>query len=352
MVNLSLRRSFIYWTRDFTNFKPPKGHVLLELDEEEMLTIGDTNLVLGYFEDNRNNTHWFGRVVAKNDVPLELGDKVWFSFLSGRGANKFIVGSSIFICLKYEYIVLRNNEGIEMLNDHYLSLPLPPKKHSFLEMEEHDYFYTEIAHAPKGGKYKAGDVVHYWMNQVIELEGQRKLLGKNYRLIREHGILAKMEDEEVPVEGMAVVKLDEPPTEKSGIILLKPKKRKGFVEGTVLTSTCDIEEGSRVLVNEGKGYAYGENRLYRKDDMIVIEDKVLISKGWVATEIYPSTEIVGNILVDKNTYHKREWLAKAKVLQSTCDIPVGADIYVRESRGHQSGGYILFRDIHVEAISE
>ena len=68
-VDLSLTNTY-RWDVDVSTLRPAKGSMIVECDDEEMLKIGDTGLILGFYEDNRNNAHWFGRVTAKaDDVP-------------------------------------------------------------------------------------------------------------------------------------------------------------------------------------------------------------------------------------------------------------------------------------------
>ena len=265
-VDLTLTNTY-RWDVDVSLLKPMKGHLIIECDDEEMLKIGDTGLILGFYEDNRNNAHWFGKVVTVGeDVPLDIGAQVWFSYLSARGMDRIISFNRMYLFMKYEYIVLRNNKEIEMLNGNILSIDLPPKKHPTLEYFEADTYYTEIKHTPKDSAYKEGDIVHYWLEQVYELEGQRKLLKENYRVLKEENIITILKHEEEPREGMVLVELYKEELElASGIKLTAPVKKAKLVKGKVLKSTCSISKGSDIYIRAGRGYKVGDNWLFNEE---------------------------------------------------------------------------------------
>jgi hypothetical protein len=265
MAELSLTSTYL-WDTDISVLRPQKGFMIVEVDDEEMLKIGDTGLILGYYEDNRNNAHWFGKVVSKgDDVPLELGDQVWFSYMSAKAMDRIIAHHRMYIFMEYcDLILVKRGDDIEMLNDNILAVALPPKKHSFLEYYEEDTYYTEIRQVPKGSRYNPLDKVHYWLEQVYELEGQRKLLKENYRVLREENIITILKDgSEEPVYGMVMVELYPLPT-AVGNIVISPIKRK-IQRGKVIRSTCEIAEGVDVFVRTSRGYKVGNYTLFRME---------------------------------------------------------------------------------------
>ena len=90
-----------------SSLKPMPNKVIVYVDEDEMLRIGNTNLVMGYWDKNRNNSHWFGDVVAKHrNVPLDIGDRVWYSFFSANGCDRIISFGKLYIILDYSYIII------------------------------------------------------------------------------------------------------------------------------------------------------------------------------------------------------------------------------------------------------
>lgn len=266
-VDLSLTSTY-RWDVDVSSLTPLKGSIIIECDEEEMLKIGDSGLILGFYEDNRNNAHWFGNVVAVgDDVPLNVNDRILFSYLSAKGMDRIISYNKMYLFLWYRDVILRYNGEIEMLNGNILSVALPPKKHPTLEFYETDTYYTEVRHVPKDSAYQKGDIVHYWLEQVYELEGQRKLLKENYRVLKEENIITILKKEmEEPREGMVLVELYKENLElSSGIKLTAPVRKAKLVKGKVLKSTCSISKGSDIFIRAGRGYKVGDNWLFNEE---------------------------------------------------------------------------------------
>ena len=154
-----------------------------------------------------------------------------------------------------------------MLNGNILSVDIPPKIHPSFGHVEIDTYYTEVRHVPKESAYKRGDVVHYWLEQVYELEGQRKLLKENYRVLKEENIITLLKQEvEQPVEGMLLVELYKENLELArGIKLTAPVRKAKLVKARVLRSTCSISEGSDLYVRASKGYKVGDNWLFKEE---------------------------------------------------------------------------------------
>jgi hypothetical protein len=263
-VDLTMTSEYL-WDTDISTFRPRAGFLIVACDEEEMLRIGNTNLMVGFFEDNRNNAHWFGDVISLGEgVPLQLGERVWFSYMTAKGMDRIRHGSMVYIFMEFCDIILVERDGIKMLNGNILSVPLPPKKHDFLELYETDEYYTEIRHVPSESAFIPGDRVHYWLNHVYELEGQRKLLKENYRVLREENIITKLvEGNERIIDHCVLVDINIP-LEHNGIVLVKPIKRK-IVHGKVIESTCEIAVGTEVFVKSGRGYKVGSYQLFRME---------------------------------------------------------------------------------------
>ena len=246
--------------------KPLAGELIVCCDEEEMMKIGNTDLVLGYYDDNRNNAPWFGDVEAVGEgVPLERGEMVLFSYLSAKGSDKITSNGKLYIFIKFEYLLLVKRDGIEMLNGNILSLPAPQRKHKgIVQYEWSDDYYTVVAHVPKGSKFKQGDYVHYWMDKVYELEGQRKMLGKPYRVIKEENIISKLVDgKEHPAPGMIMVELILPKEKSKGGIILPASTLKPISKAKVVSSSCEIATGTCVYVQRGRGYEAGEYFIFK-----------------------------------------------------------------------------------------
>jgi co-chaperonin GroES (HSP10) len=244
---------------DVSTIKPLRGKIIVRTDDEEMLRIGKTNLVMGYFDDNRNNAHWFGDVVAKHpDVPLELGDRVLFSFLSAKGCDRILSKGVLYLILKYDYVLLYLRDGIHMTNGITLALPADPVKNEIIEYEVNDTHMAILAHVPKDSQYVIGQKVYYLLNQVFELEGQQKTLGANYRVLREDNILGvvrgKLSLEEFNLSsGLCLVKEDEQPEMIGKIIVPSTAKKRVSNIGTIVRSTCYLEENTRIVFRKVKG---------------------------------------------------------------------------------------------------
>lgn len=351
-VDLSLTNTY-RWDVDVSTLRPVSGSMIVECDDEEMLKIGDTGLILGFYEDNRNNAHWFGKVTAKaDDVPLDIGDQVWFSYLSAKGMDRIISHNRMYLFLKYRDVILRNNGSIEMLNGNILSVDLPPKKHPTLEYYETDTYYTEVRHTPKDSAYKKGDVVHYWLEQVYELEGQRKLLKDNYRVLKEENIISYLDNEQERINrGMVLVKLyDEQLELESGIKLVNPIHKRSLRKGVVVESSCDIKEGMEVLVKESRGYTLNDMLLFNERDVILLSEDRLHTKGYfmVKLQIDP-VETKSNLLLNVVKPTNKDAIVKAKVLDNSTEHACEY-IYVKESLGTRYGEYLIVKDKYVEAV--
>ena len=351
-VDLTLTNTY-RWDVDVSTLRPMKGHLLIECDDEEMLKIGDTGLILGFYEDNRNNAHWFGKVTAKaDDVPLDIGDQVWFSYLSAKGMDRIISHNRMYLFLKYRDVILRNNGSIEMLNGNILSVDLPPKKHPTLEYYETDTYYTEVRHTPKDSAYKKGDVVHYWLEQVYELEGQRKLLKENYRVLKEENIISYLENEQERINrGMVLVKLyDEQLELESGIKLVNPIHKRSLRKGVVVESSCDIHEGMEVLVKESRGYTLNDMLLFNERDVILLSEDSLLTKGYFMVKLQTEPiETKSNLLLNVVKPTNRDAIVEAKVLDNSTEHDCEY-IYVKESLGTRYGEYLIVKDKYVEAV--
>lgn len=351
-VDLSLTNTY-RWDVDVSTLRPVSGSMIVECDDEEMLKIGDTGLILGFYEDNRNNAHWFGRVTAKaDDVPLDIGDQVWFSYLSAKGMDRIISHNRMYLFLKYRDVILRNNGSIEMLNGNILSVDLPPKKHPTLEYYETDTYYTEVRHAPKDSAYKKGDVVHYWLEQVYELEGQRKLLKENYRVLKEENIISYLDNEQERINrGMVLVKLyDEQLELESGIKLVNPIHKRSLRKGVVVESSCDIKEGMEVLVKESRGYTLNDMLLFNERDVILLSEDRLHTKGYFMVKLQTEPiETKSNLLLNVVKPTNKDAIVKAMVLDNSTEYDCEY-IYVKESLGTRYGEYLIVKDKYVEAV--
>lgn len=245
---------------DVSAMKPMPNKLIVRTCDEEMLRIGNTNLVMGYFDDNRNNTHWFGDVEAINqNVPLRVGDRVLFSFLSAQGCDRIISHGVLYIILDYSHLLLYVRDGeINMLNGVALSVEAPARKSSVIEYEDKDTHYTVVKHVSSDSKFKKDQMVYYMLHQVFELEGQQKTLGETYRVLREENILASVSDYTLDgfdvADGYMLVR--EPTKEKvtkSGIIIPDTAKKKVGYMGTVIKSSCYYHEGQEILFRKSKG---------------------------------------------------------------------------------------------------
>lgn len=251
----------------------PKGSVLIELNDEEMLKIGGTNLILGYHDDTRNNSHWFGDVAATRFEGLEKGDTVWFSYLSAKGMP--VVSSlnegKTYIIMEGRYTFARRRDGEFMpINGCILAKQSGRKQHDgIIEFEENNNHIYTLTHTNRDSKYRVGDRVWYWHDYVFELEGQRQLLGDNYCLLREEDIVGVLEGEDLIVsEGWIVVGSKEE-QEVSSIILPVKLKQSMPNSGTVIQGPYDLI-AREIYFNPGRvyrvptGYALRESNVLAK----------------------------------------------------------------------------------------
>lgn len=254
---------------DVSSLRPTRGYVIIALDDEEMLRVGNTNLVLGYFDENRNNMHWFGTVVARAaDAPVGVGDRVWFSFLSARGSDRIVSHGKAYLVMKHSYLILKQGDGLEMLNGCMLCVDAPKERSTIIHYECTDDYLSLVRHAPRDSVFKEGDVVLYFSKLVFELEGQRKLLGENFRVLREREVMGTIvSGEVVPTKGYVMVEA-EPVKAKGSIIVPDTVRVERTNNGRVVGSGVDgIPVGSTIHFKRSRGTKYRDYFFVQHDNI-------------------------------------------------------------------------------------
>lgn len=184
---------------DVSTLRIGKGMLLVKVDLKALRTFSGIEIAQTWAEQNSEYAGRHGEVIVSGDETIPVGVVVYFSYMSAMGCDRIESNEELYFLIKREYCYLMIDEGIKMLNG-YLLVENVTEKNDMLVRFDEKSFWARVIHAGETDSdnaqpmIKEGDVVMYRMALEVKLEGLKKFMDADYRVLQRVFCVARRHD--------------------------------------------------------------------------------------------------------------------------------------------------------------
>lgn len=190
----------IKYDGDVSTLKIKQGLLLVRVDMDFYRNFSGIEVAETWADLSPDYAGRHGEVIISTDDYIPKGVVVFFSYMSALSADRIISQGEIYYLVDRRWCFLMVRDGIQMLNG-YLLAENVKDEHGLLVQYDEKSFWAKVHHAGELDQDNAhpnihpGDVVLYRMALEVKLEGLKKYMDRDYRVLQRAFCIAKRHDE-------------------------------------------------------------------------------------------------------------------------------------------------------------